>query len=135
MVALQPRPSHLPKSVTERVTLASLLLAGLLFAHATAGAFETAGGSGSAGANETAGAHGTAGAHEKDASFAIQLLKSVDDLKALDAEGLFYLGMAYIKGDQSVAGVEALQRSLLAGLPDALSLKAKAAIDEANKPE
>ncbi|MFT4637748.1 MAG: tetratricopeptide (TPR) repeat protein [Verrucomicrobiales bacterium] len=72
---------------------------------------------------------------EKDASFAIQLLKSVDDLKALDAEGLFYLGMAYIKEDQGKAGVEALQRALQADLPEALSLKANAAIEEANKPE
>ena len=64
-------------------------------------------------------------ASSEDPAFAIQLLKSVDANNALDAEGLFFLGQAYLKLGQSEQSAVTLQRALDAGLSQRLAPKAQ----------
>ena len=64
---------------------------------------------------------GEIGYRKGDADNAIRLLEESDGKAALDAEGLFYLGKAYLQVERTDVGRETLQKALEAGLDAALA--------------
>ena len=61
----------------------------------------------------------------KEYAYALQLLQESAKKRPLDAESLYYLGMAYWQAKQPAESENALQRALTAGLREPLSTDAK----------
>jgi tetratricopeptide (TPR) repeat protein len=73
--------------------------------------------------------------HRADYSYAVQLLEECGKSEALDAEALYYLGMARIQLNRRDKGYEALRGALKQGLSDPLATEARQAIEGAEPVE
>ena len=70
------------------------------------------------------------GYQRKEYKRAIQLFQESSRTKAMDAKGLFYLGMSYARDNQKSQALETLNRALAAGIQEPLATEAKRTIAE-----
>jgi tetratricopeptide (TPR) repeat protein len=71
---------------------------------------------------------------KKDFSSAAHYLKESARAKPLDANGLFYLGMSQLEGNDKPAGRQALKQALSQGLKEPLAAKASEALATGSQP-
>jgi len=64
-----------------------------------------------------------------DSRYAIQLLSEANEANPLDAEGQYYLGMAYLNEDESMKGKQALRAALDLGLEGEKASEAEAKLE------